>query len=125
MSMRTSSKLLLVFLVLVLCVVGFGFYSGWWALSSSSPNADTNKVDVNLTVNPDKMKEDAATVKDKAADLTGQAKDKANELGDQKEGEEKEAETVQEKDTEPTGQAKEEVNNLDDPTAGKAKSNDE
>ncbi len=85
--MRTN-KLLLV--VLVLCVLGFGFYSGWWAISSSSPDADSNKVDINLTVNPDKVKEDAATVKDKAAELTGQVKEKVSELGDQKEGDQKE-----------------------------------
>jgi hypothetical protein len=76
-------------------------------------------------VNPDKVKADAETVKDKAAELTGQAKDKVNELGDKKEGEEKEAETVKDKNTESTGKAKEEVNTLDDPTDGKANSDDE
>ena len=74
---------MLVLLVLVLCVVGFGFYSGWFALSSSSPDAESNKVDINLTVDPDKVKEDAETVKEKATELTGQAKEEANELGDQ------------------------------------------
>jgi cell division protein FtsX len=68
--------------VLVVCVVGFGFYSSWWTLSSTRPDADSNKVDINLSVNPDKVKEDAAMVKDKAAELTGQDENEANELDD-------------------------------------------
>jgi cell division protein FtsX len=87
--MRTRShKLLLVCFVLVLCVVGFGFYNGWWSLSSStSPDGDSNKVDVNLSVNPDKMKEDAETVKEKAKEATGQAEEKSDETSGQTEEE--------------------------------------
>jgi hypothetical protein len=51
--------------VLVLCVVGFGFYRGWFAMSSSNSGAESKKVSVNLTVDGDKMREDAATVRKK------------------------------------------------------------
>ncbi|HZL88880.1 MAG TPA: hypothetical protein VFB96_10945 [Pirellulaceae bacterium] len=62
-------KLLAVLIVLVLLVIGVGFYRGWFALSS--PDADKgNKVNVNLTVDGDKMQEDAEAVKKKAAELT-------------------------------------------------------
>jgi hypothetical protein len=74
-------KLCAVLVVLAILVVGFGFYRGWFTLSSPSP-ADGDKVNVNLTVDRDKMKEDAETVKKKTTDLTGQATEKANEPGD-------------------------------------------
>ena len=64
-------KLLAVVLVLVVCVVGFGFYRGWFALSSPDPAGGSNEVNINLATDPDKMKEDAEAVKDKAAELTG------------------------------------------------------
>jgi hypothetical protein len=60
-------------------VVGFGFYRGWFTLSSPSRDTDTNKVNVNLQVDRDKMKEDAETVKKKTTELTGQATEKAND----------------------------------------------
>jgi len=67
----------------VLCVVAIGFYRSWFAVSSQSPNAESHQVDINLTVDPDKVKADAEIVKDKAAELTGRATEKAHELVDQ------------------------------------------
>lgn len=49
--------------------IGIGFYRGWFVLSSSR-TPSSNKVDVNLTVDPDQVKADAAAVKDKAEELT-------------------------------------------------------
>ena len=63
-------KLLAVLIVLVLLVVGVGFYRGWFVLSKSDADAGKNKVNVNLTVDGDKMQEDAEAVKKKAAELT-------------------------------------------------------
>ena len=52
-----------VLIVVVLCVVGLGFYQGWFVLSSDGGNSDgDNKVDINLTLDPDKAKEDAEKV---------------------------------------------------------------
>ena len=62
-------KLIAVLIVLVLLFVGVGFYRGWFALSKSIPDAGDNKVNVNLTVDGDKMQEDAEAVKKKAAEL--------------------------------------------------------
>ena len=48
-------------LLLTLGVVVLGFYRGWFALSSDS--GPDNKVKINLTLDPDKAKEDAAGLK--------------------------------------------------------------
>jgi hypothetical protein len=72
-------KVIAVIIVLAVCAVGFGFYRGWFALSTPSPAAGSNEVNVNLATDTDKMKEDAKTVKDKAAELTGSATDGSDE----------------------------------------------
>ena len=64
-------RLYLTLIVLAVVVVGVGFYQGWFALSSGR-QAESQKVDVHLTVDPEKMKEDAGKVKDKTKGLTGQ-----------------------------------------------------
>jgi len=76
-------RLFAVVIVLALIVVGVGFYRGWFALSSSSADQGSNKVNVNLTVDPDKMKEDAEAVKGRTAELTGNVTEQATGSGDQ------------------------------------------
>lgn len=50
-------KGVLIFLfVIVIAVVGFGFYRGWWSISSTK-DAD-NKVHVDFTVDKEKLSED-------------------------------------------------------------------
>jgi len=58
-------------LVLALCVAVLGVYRGWFSLSSYSRDAESNKINVNLTVDPGKMKDDAEKLKDKTTALTG------------------------------------------------------
>jgi len=62
-------------LVLALCVAVLGFYRGWFSLSSHGRDAESNKVSVSLTVDPDKVKEDAEKVKEKTTELTGKVTD--------------------------------------------------
>ena len=71
------------FVVLSLVILSLGFYRGWFALTKSGPDARSHKVNINLAVDPDKVKADAATVKEKSAELTGKATDRVKELGDQ------------------------------------------
>ena len=78
-----NRSIITVLFVLLVCVVAVGFYRGWFALSRSSPNAESNKVNVNLTVDRDKMQADAETVKKQATELVGKATEGANKLGDQ------------------------------------------
>ncbi len=61
----------LVLLAVVLIVVGF--YRGWFGMSSDR-DTQTNQVDVNLSIDPDKMSDDAETVKGQAKSLTKPAK---------------------------------------------------
>jgi hypothetical protein len=75
------------FLAVVLaCLVGVGFYRGWFALSARQ-EAETHKVDVNLSVDTDKMKEDARKAGTKtgeeAADLSAKVKQEAKRLREQ------------------------------------------
>ncbi|HUG93418.1 MAG TPA: hypothetical protein VML55_21445 [Planctomycetaceae bacterium] len=70
-------KFLVVVIVLAICVVGFGFYRGWFAFSSPDPAAGSDTVNINLATDKDKMKDDAQAVKDKAAELTGNSADEA------------------------------------------------
>jgi hypothetical protein len=63
-------RLILVVMVLLVCVVGFGFYRGWFSLSSSSPGMGSDKVNISLTVDPDKMKADTKMSKNKAIEPT-------------------------------------------------------
>jgi len=74
--------LLKVLFVLALCVAVLGFYRGWFSVSSRGRTAESNKVNVSLTVDPDKMKDDAEKVKEKATELTDKAAAEAKDLGD-------------------------------------------
>ncbi len=73
-------KLSAVLIVIAILVVGLGFYRGWFAVSRPAADAGSNKVNINLAADPDKMKQDAKIVTDKATELTGgvQKDDHAN-----------------------------------------------
>jgi len=71
-----------VLLVLLVCVVALGFYRGWFSLSSPGADKGSNKVNVNLTVDPDKMHEDAEAVKKKTKELTGTSTKEVKGSGD-------------------------------------------
>jgi len=75
-------KLSLVLIGLLILVVGLGFYRGWFALSSQSRDAESNKVDINLTVDRAKVKKDVEEVKDKTKELANKTTGEAKDLGD-------------------------------------------
>ena len=67
-------KRFVIFLVLVMaCVVGLGFYRGWFSVAS---NTDDAKRNVTFTADPTKIREDENKVVEKVQDLGHQAKDK-------------------------------------------------
>jgi hypothetical protein len=74
-------KFISVMTVLAILIVGVGFYRGWFALSRPAPEAGSNMVNINLATDPDKMKQDARAVKDKATELTGGVKDDVKAVG--------------------------------------------
>jgi len=77
------NRLFAFLIVVLICVAGIGFYRSWFTVSSQSSNAENHKVDINLTVDPDKVKADAEIVKNKAAELTGKATEEVHDLVDQ------------------------------------------
>lgn len=58
-------------LLLVACVLAIGFYRGWFTITSQQ-DVDTRKVNINVTVDTEKVKEDTEKVKSKTAALTHQ-----------------------------------------------------
>jgi hypothetical protein len=79
--MRKS--IITVLIVLLLGAVALGFYRGWFTLSSPDAAKGSNKVNVNLTMDRDKIEDDAEMVKNKATELTGNATTAAKEPGEQ------------------------------------------
>jgi len=71
--LRSQSGMGLVELLIAMTilVVGLGFYRGWFAFSRSAPDTGSSKVSITLDANPDKMKQDAKVVTDRATKLTG------------------------------------------------------
>lgn len=65
-------RLLYLLLFLLLCLGGIGLYRGWFSFTKTSNDRD-NKVNVGVTVDKKKIKEDAKEVKDKV-------KEEINEL---------------------------------------------
>ena len=56
--MRRKFPLLL---LIAAIVIGVGFYRNWFVLSTERDDG-SHKIDINLTVDPDQMKEDAKQV---------------------------------------------------------------
>jgi hypothetical protein len=63
-----------VVIVVLVCVVAFGFYRGWFTLSTH-PDAGSKKVDVELTMDREKMEQDAEVLKKKTAELVDKVKE--------------------------------------------------
>ncbi|MGE5191039.1 MAG: hypothetical protein ACM3U2_00965 [Deltaproteobacteria bacterium] len=63
-------------LVLMIVLLAAGFVRGWIILSRPHHQPETNKVDVKLTVDPEKMEQDAERVKEKSEELGEKAREK-------------------------------------------------
>jgi hypothetical protein len=60
--MRSLIKLVV---VLAICLAGIGLYRGWFSLSNSNPGTEDNKVNINVSVDKDKMKSDVKRAEEK------------------------------------------------------------
>lgn len=76
-------SLIKVLAVLLICLVGIGFYRGWFSLTSPKPDARGNKgdkVNVNLSVDEGKIKwnikKAGEKVKEEIKELEGKVKTK-------------------------------------------------
>ncbi len=78
---RTHVGLVIVLLVGLACA--FGFYRGWFSVSEHR-EAVTNRVDVNLKIDPHKMKDDVRRATDstqqKAAELSQKVQQEAHQI---------------------------------------------
>jgi hypothetical protein len=78
---RTHIALIVVLLVCLIALIGFA--RGWFSLSEHR-EAVTHKVDVNLQIDPNKMKRDVRqatdTTKQKASELSNKLKQEADQI---------------------------------------------
>jgi hypothetical protein len=58
-------SLLKLLAVLLICLVGIGFYLGWFSLSNPSPDTEGNKVNINVSVDKGKIKSDVKKAEQK------------------------------------------------------------
>jgi hypothetical protein len=79
-------NLVIVLVVLVVGIVGLGFYQGWFQLSTD--NTD-HKSKVTFTVDQDKIQEDEAKAKEKVHGLGHQAKERTSDRTDKAEEQER------------------------------------
>lgn len=70
--MRKKRKAILVLLVIVLTA---GFARGWFVMTGHREK-ESHKIDVNLSVDPDQFKKDAATVGESTRELKDEIKEK-------------------------------------------------
>lgn len=59
-----------VLVAVTLLGIGVAFYRGWLILSHPAADAGSNKVNINLTADPDKMQQDVKLVTRNATGLT-------------------------------------------------------
>jgi hypothetical protein len=74
------ARVFLVLVLIVACVVGLGFYRGWFNLGSDNEEGKTH---IKLTVDKEKIKEDEKKVLDKVRPGTDKATAPAEKGGDQ------------------------------------------
>lgn len=66
-----------VLFVLLVGVIAVGFYRSWFVLSSGNPDGAGRKVDVNLSMDRDKMQDDANAVKKNTTDMVDKITDRS------------------------------------------------
>jgi hypothetical protein len=64
-------KLSATLIMIAILFVGLCIYRGWLTLSRPAADAGSDTININLATDPDKMKQDAELVKEKATVLTG------------------------------------------------------
>lgn len=72
-------RFLIALVVLVLVIVGLGFYQGWWRVTSGTAES---KSGISFSVDKNRIAEDAQKVKDKVQGLGHRDADKAPEPTD-------------------------------------------
>src|SRR6185312_7314042 len=79
--MRSRHPMLRAILILVIIFVGVGLLRGWFYVSRPN-DADNSKMNVQFTVDTEKVKEDSTKVQDAAGQLGDQVANEAKHLQD-------------------------------------------
>jgi hypothetical protein len=77
-------SLIKVLAVLLICLVAIGFYRGWFSLSTSSPNTEGKKVNVDLSVDEGKMESDVKKAEEKVKEEIKELEGKVKAKGEKK-----------------------------------------
>jgi hypothetical protein len=72
-------RLLAPLVLLIIGVAILGYYRDWFTFKTGS---DDKKIDINVTVDKDKVKEDEVRAKEKLKELGGQIKEETEKLSD-------------------------------------------
>lgn len=75
------SRLLGILFLVIIVIAGVGFARGWFTISSNREDA-TNRVDVNLSVDSDKIRQDTDTAKREAREFTEETAETFRGVGD-------------------------------------------
>ncbi len=75
-------KVYVVLLLLVVAVVGLGFYRGWFGFATSS-DPETGKTEAQFSIDKDKMKTDVQKTKETVGGVARQAKEKVADAAGQ------------------------------------------
>lgn len=59
-------------IILFLCLLAIGLYRGWFSFGTPSRDAETNKVNINVSVDAGKMETDAEKAKQKIVEKIAQ-----------------------------------------------------
>lgn len=70
------SRLLTVLVLVAVGVIGLGFYLGWFSFSSTRTG---DKVDVNVTIDQEKMRQDKEGVRKKAQEVEQKVKERVSQ----------------------------------------------
>ena len=73
------NKLFGAFVLIIILVAAVGFNRGWFSMSTENQQPEGHKIDVNISLDGDKVKAEADTVKEKAVELAEDVKVKAAE----------------------------------------------
>jgi hypothetical protein len=77
---------------LVIILVVAGFVRGWFVWTNTTKVPESNKVDVNIRVDPDKIEEDAEEIKEKVEELEEKFTDEPRDNVPRREQDEERAE---------------------------------
>lgn len=63
------TKLIGTLVIIAVCIAALGFYRGWFSVTQTDTGPLSEKIELGLTVDPEKARNDVQIVKDEVADI--------------------------------------------------------